>query len=98
MVRGARGILELICFIIDSPCDRLTSIAMMEIKVEDDCSGYTIFAMSISNGNMNVVDHAESARHFFCAMMTRWTNADMDSIVSICQHPIDPIVNGAYTS
>ena len=92
MSRRTRYLSDLIGFIVDVPSDCLTAVAVMKVEIEDDSSGDAVLAMGIGDGDVNVVDHAESAGHCFRAVMTRWSYADMDAIVAICQYSIDAIV------
>jgi hypothetical protein len=76
----------------------LATVAVVQIKVEDDGSGYTVPAMSVGDGDVHVVYHAESAGHGLRTMMTRGTYADMDTVVVAGQYSIDTIIDRSNAS
>src|SRR5271170_562339 len=88
MTRRPGDLLKFVRFGVDAPRDRLATVAVVQIKVEDDGSGYTVVAMSVGDGDVHVVYHAESAWHGLRTMMTWWTYADMEPVVEAGKYSI----------
>src|SRR5277367_5101044 len=98
MTRRPGDLLKLVRFIVDAPRDRLATVPVVQIKVEDDRTGYTVLAISVGDGDVNVVYHAKSAWHGFRTMMTRWTHPHMDTVIVTCQYSIDAIIDRSNAS